>query len=752
VLDVDANSPQAHEEGRRRELTARISSPWLAAVLAGGALSRIAGAQTAPETSAVSGGTDQLELADVVVSAQRRRENAQQVPISVVAVSGEQADDAGVSNTLQVAQLAEGVSTRVTYNQLEPYIRGVGTTAAGPGIESPVSLYVDDVYYGSQIATAFSLIDVDQIAVLKGPQGTLFGRNATGGVIQVSTRDPTQEPGGDFRVSYDDFKTTTADAYVTGGLGGAVAGSVAVRYSGAGEGWGRNVGTGDENHKLDSDKDIHAKLKLTPDGATTIRLNGDYSQRRDSLGPNFTPVYPQYTFAPVGGYILTGNPWDDDSQLDNRNRFISDGASLKVDQELAPVTITSISAYRSDHLDTQFNASGTSVPGFNIFIDERTDQYTQEFQVHSHPDARVEWQAGLFGYRGWGIDDPLQVDISPALVGVPLAIVTRTREVTESAAGYLQTTQDVASDTHLTVGVRYTWEQRSFRPSQQSFVYGESAGFAPPAGFPLQETVTKPTWRLALDHRFTGELLGYVSYNRGFKSGGYNTHSAENPPFSPETLDAYEIGGKTEWLDHRLRLNTAGFFYDYKNVQVAKYTTTSLIYNGAAAHIYGVDVDLDAVVAANLRIAAGVEWLHARYTDFPSAPYSTPVIGGGPMLYYASAVGKALNNAPDATAVLRLDYRIPMRRGALHLNVAESYSSGYYQEPDNFLRQGAYSLVNASVAWLPGDRWTLKVYGSNLLNKAVATQLSTSPVPPITYLRDYSQPPRVYGASAEYRF
>jgi outer membrane receptor protein involved in Fe transport len=188
-------------------------------------------------------------------------------------------------------------------------------------------------------------------------------------------------------------------------------------------------------------------------------------------------------------------------------------------------------------------------------------------------------------------------------------------------------------------------------------------------------------------------------------------------------------------------------------VQVAKYTTTSLVYNGAKARIYGVDLDLKAKVTPEIELTGGLEWLHARYTEFPQAPYSVPVPDGGPQLYYASAAGKTLNNAPNATATLALDYLPHVSRGVLDLNLTASYSSEFFQEPDNFLYQPSYTLLNAAVMWTaPNGRLATKVYGTNLTNKAVATQLNTLPVPPIGYDVDYANPPRIYGIAVSYRF
>ncbi len=698
--------------------------------------------------------TDNDTLEEVVVVAQKRSENLQKVPISVDVVSGSSLEASGITNTTQLEQVVPGISTRITYNQIEPTIRGVGTSAAGPGVENSVALYVDDVYYASQVATAFSLVDVEQVAVLKGPQGTLFGRNTTGGVIQVTTRDPQHENQEFIRTSFDNYQTSTTDFYVTGGLSDQLAASFTGRYSAQGKGWGTDVALDHQTHKVDSDADGKVKFLFTPGTDTTVKFTGDYSVRNDSLGPNFRPALPQFTTSALPGYINTSNPYDSDSLTLNNNRFISGGASLHVEQNLQWARLVDIVGYRFDHLVTQFDPSASPTPGNDIDIDESTNQVTEELRLVSPESSSLTWQTGVFYFHGYGKDDPLGVHIRPALSGGPdLLIDIRTREGTTSFAGYAQATKALNDTTNLTMGVRYSWERRTFAESQELFVFGNSTGLLPGTGLPPEQTYHKPTWRIALDHKLSDNVMGYVSYNRGFKSGGYNPHAPTNQPFNPETLDAYEIGIKSQWLNDRLRANAAAFFYNYDNVQVAKYTTTSLVYNGAKARIYGLDVDLKAKLTPEIELTTGFEWLHARYTEFPSAPFSVPVPDGGPQLYYASAAGNALNNAPNATATLALDYLPHVSLGALDLNLTASYSSEFFQEPDNYLVQPSYTLLNTAVAWTtPNGRLTTKLYADNLLDKAVATQLNTLPVPPIGYDVDYANPPRIYGIAVSYRF
>ena len=697
--------------------------------------------------------TDSASLEEVVVTAEKRSENLQVVPISVTAVTAESLSASGVNATVQLPQLVSGLSDRVTYNQLEPTLRGVGTSAAGPGIENPVALYVDDVYYASQIATAFSLIDVSQVSVLKGPQGTLFGRNSTGGVIQVATRDPQQQAQGIVQTSYDNYRTSTSDLYVTGGLTNNLAASITGRYSSQGEGYGENITVDRQVHQVYRDADTRAKLLFTPGDDTIIKFSGDYSSRHDSMGPNFRQALPQYTTNQLPGWVPNNDPWDVQSQFVDDNHFISGGASLNVEQKLGWAQLVNIVGARSDHLTTQFDPSASPTPGNDIDIDEQTAQFTEELRLVSPDSSALKWQAGIFFFHGNGKDDPLGVHLRPALVGADILIDVKTFETTRSLAGYAQATQAITTDTNLTLGLRYTWERRTFGESQQEFVFGNNLGYLPPTGLPPSQTYEKPTWRVALDHKLTDDIFSYVSYNRGFKSGGYNPHAPTNPPFNPETLDAYEAGLKSQWFNNQLRVNGAAFFYNYTNVQVAKYTSTSLIYNGARARIYGFDLDAKARLARDLELTTGLEWLHARYTEFPNAPFSTPVLGGGAQLYLADATGKTLNNAPNATANVALDYLPPIPTGTLDLNVTASFSSRYYQEPDNFLYQPSYTLLNASLNWtVLRDRLSIKLFGSNLLNRAVATQINTLPVPPIGYDVDYASPPRLYGITLGYKF
>ena len=218
------------------------------------------------------------EVQEIIVTAQRRKERLQDVPIVVNAFAGDQLEAAGIKSTLDLAAVTSGLEfgTQAAYGQ--PFLRGVGTVANVPGVESPVALYVDGIYYGAMIGSVLTLNDIEQVEVLKGPQGTLFGRNATGGLIQITTKDPTQKFAGYADAGYGSYNTATGDLYVTGGVTQSVAANLSVHYQDQGTGFGRNAFTNSEVNKT-KDLSVRSKWVFAPSDATSIKAVFDYSHQ-----------------------------------------------------------------------------------------------------------------------------------------------------------------------------------------------------------------------------------------------------------------------------------------------------------------------------------------------------------------------------------------------------------------------------------------------------------------------------------------
>ena len=657
------------------------------------------GTDPAPETA----------LAEVVVTAQRRSENLQRVPISVVALSNDQLKASGISTTADLPTLTPGLNNIQAAGYFMPHLRGVGTSADAASVENPVATYVDGVYWGHQAGSILSLSNIRQIEIDKGPQGTLFGRNATGGLIQITTRDPTQEAGGQLDFGYGNYDTTTTNAYVTGGLTDHVAGDLAVYFQSQGDGYGTNLFNGEPANKF---QNLAMRSKWLIAASDDTRLTFIFDFEKEQGYPTLAPVPGTLS---VGGNVPTkGQDVFVASSFYDRSK--QGGASFKLEHNFGIGEFSSITAYRRGDYVVAFPNTSPDPASITIpLLNDKFWQASQEFQFASPDTSHIKWVSGAFFYTanaGW---KPLQI-YGPALG--PLAISINDEQKTYSGAIYGQATIPILTATNLTLGARYTVDRRNWQATE-SFT-----------GIPIPSIsdsahgiYKKATWRVGLDHSFNDTVMIYASANRGFKSGGFNDSVLSAAAYQPEVLDAFETGAKTAFLDRRLTFNTSAFYYRYTNMQVTRFFGgNENVYNGGAAHIYGLDVDLNARVSERLQVRSGLEWLHGEFTSFPQADYTVPAPGGGSIFSTRDARGNQLPYAPNWTGHVAGDYTIASQAiGELRLNLTYYYNSGWYPNPDNRLHQAAYDLLNASLTWLSrDDKYHVSLWGKNLGNTRYA--------------------------------
>ena len=745
---------------RKKVLRLLVSAATLPLLTAAG----LASAQDRPVVTPAAGDnaaeqaqtTDETrQVGDIVVTAQRRAENLQRVPIVITAVDSQQLAQAGVTSLPTLGTVAPGLNARTSGGGVfQPSIRGIGTSSNV--VENPVALYIDGVYLPNQNEGNQELPDVEQVAVLKGPQGTLFGRNATGGVIQITTRRPSHELDVQAKAEIDNYATLRTGVFVSGGLAQGVAASVSADYAHQGDGWGRNLTTGNDTFRLAHSLSLRGKLLIEPGPDTSILLIGDYLDRK-AYTYTFVP-YPGTSFIrPLPGAY---GKQDTFSPVDPYAAFRGGGASLTVKHDFGPAELVSITAYRRGNTNYLFDNVPTGTPIFYVGVGEGHQpnrSFTQEVQLNSVGKGPVTYTFGLFYYHNSNANLPIVRQFFPpffppytAPASATPQRVTQTsgREQTESVAPFAQISIKLTPETTLTLGGRYTYERRDLTGT----VLTSGIPPAPAASFnPAALTIRKPTWRIALDRQFTDDILGYVSYNRGIKSGGFNILNPANPAYSPERLDAYEAGLKTELFDRRLRLNVGGFFYNYNNLQVTQFVGVSqTIVNGAKARLYGADVDFDARITPELSINGGFELLHARFTSYPNAVGSTPRATGGAALFPVDASGNRIPQSQKFAGTLAVNYRKPVSFGQLDANVTANRNGSYKFEADNFLTQRAYTLLNASLGWRSSDkRYSLTVWGRNLLDEIV---LNNGTSQAIGYPVSYGQPPRTYGLTGRFNY
>ncbi len=664
-------------------------------------------------------------LTEIVVTAQRRSENLQKVPISVTAITAAKLASANITTTADIASITPSLTLSQSQGSIEPRIRGIGNSSAGPSVENSVATYVDGVYIALAANSLLNLENIQQVEVLDGPQGTLFGRNATGGLVQIITKDPKSTFSGNADVSYENYDTTRLGLYLTGPVVNHLDADLAIYASHQGDGYGTDLANDKPTYKTDRDIALRSKWLARFDEGTTVRLAFDFSNTASS-NPGFSTVAGlQPVFGKLSPQVISTidtHPYDDDDNNPFIHRVIGGGVSGRVDQVLGPVTLTDIAAYRRVTYQQAFDADGlpTQIVQQSFTLPE--EEITDELQIAPTHAGKLQWIAGLFYFHDDGAYDSLDTAI-----GAPPAqtqTISTPDFTTRSIAGYGQATYEILPQTHVTGGFRYTYEYRTEGGSAGAI---NAAGVQTISAIPDASTHTStPTWRLALDHQFGPDVLGYISWNRGFKSGGFNPTVVSQPPYRPERLDDYEIGEKSTLFNGRLRVNAAFFYYVYKNIQVNTFLNSlAVIYNGAEAREYGLDASFDFSLTRDLLITGGVVPLHDRFSDFPDAVIATRNGDNTTSTHTGSATGNRLPFAPDATASLGIDYKRTIGPGRADLFVNDLYNSGYYGQPDNFLHQGAFHQLNASLQYQPDNSpLTFKLYARNIVDNHVAEFLS----------------------------
>ncbi len=705
------------------------------------------------------------EVSEVVVTAQRRSERIQDVPITVAAISAETMKTAGVESVQDLSTVVPGLQIGDAVGFATPHLRGVGSTTLAPGVETPIAIYVDGVYYASTTSSLFDFVDVDNVEVLKGPQGTLFGRNATGGLIQITTRTPNQTPRLDADISYGNYQSVKSDLYVAGGILDNLAASLAVSASGQGQGYGRNLLTGDEVNRNDINLGVRTKWVWSPSDITTLTFTADYTHRRDSyladrLPPGATnfpavPAMPPSASGPGSPAIPAQtipnyrSEWDTAQNINPLNRNIAGGASIRLDQELGFAKLMDIVAYRKNSSTVDWDLYEGVPQYFDGLLDASESQFSEELQLSSEKGAPIIWSAGLYYFHSESAYDPNHVIFGPPDINA-LEILSPDEQHANSLAGYGQVTLPLAARTNLTLGARYTNENHNIVGRQTLFITNGPV-IADTFYAERSARFNKPTFRIAIDHHLTDDTMVYASFNRGFKAGGFNTGSIPDPAYGPETLNAYEAGIKTDLLGRRLRLDLSGFHYDYKSIQVQKIEGAATgIINGGAAKLNGADLDLKLVATEALNFDFSAEYLNAYFTSFDQAPLSNPDIGGFTEVVTGSAAGKQLPYAPHFTFTFGANYVVQLQDSELAFNATVQHSGRFYLEPDNVMKQDDYTRLNSSIAWRPANRrYGVTLWGKNLTNEAVISYGGTL----VSGLRTVGyEAPRTYGVTFEYHY
>jgi iron complex outermembrane recepter protein len=693
-------------------------------------------------SQSVAQATPSAGLEEIVVTAQRRAENTQDVPLTVSAISASTLNSVNATTLQDVALLVSGFQGPGTSDRTEPHLRGIGTQYSTPGNESAVAFYIDDIYITDLNNALLQLNDVDQVEVLKGPQGTLFGRNTTGGLISITTRTPGDKFEAEAQAGYANYDTVSGSIYVAGPIADHVAANLSFVDSHQGDGWGTNLADGHPAYKTDRDLAARSKWLFDFSDDTKLTLIGDYAEHRGNDGQAQRQIAGTTSLLGTPG-IATG--WNIDSDVNGYTNAQTRGLSARLDHDFGFATLSSITGYREDVQDfTDLDGDLTPLPLVIVSQTLTTSTYSEELKLASQSSGPFVWTTGLYYYYA---KDDSAVNSSGAALPV-LDAFADGHQTTKSGALYAQGTYALTQSTHLTLGGRYTKEDRDLEQGSSVTLPGPIV--VPSPNSAASQSNDPFTWHVVLDNHLSKDVMGYVSVSRGFKSGGYNLLTPGSPAFEPETLTTYEVGLKSLTFDRRVRLNLAAFYNDYSNIQVAKYGVASVeLVNGAAAKTYGLDADFEVSVTQHFTISGGLEALHATFTRFEDATISTPLPTGGYLQVQGSADGNHLPQAPDFSGTVLGTYSISTQAGEFRLAASYAYNSETFFEPDNRLSQGAYGLVGASLLWIdPNKHFTVQGWGKNLTNQQVAAGEGTNTLNTVIALNA----PRTYGITFGYKY
>lgn len=705
-------------------------------------------------------------IADIVVTAQKRAESVQDTPLAVSAIGGATLAQRGATDLTAISSSVPGLNVSEQVGQARLTLRGIGVDNISTGAESSVAFNQDGVFFSRSAAALASFYDVERVEVLRGPQGTLYGRNATGGSVNIITNRPTFSTKAGVSLTYGNYDTINAEGYYSTGL----TDKVAVRLAGqiqSHSGYGENRVTGadvDDKHS----QAIRGQLLFEPTERLTILLGADYYHQNDRsniyhyFGPaGFTasgdPVTP--TGLLLGGF--DPGPRNVASVRDPSNRAEFWGARADISYELSDtLSLRSLTAYRSSTflVNSDLNPLGNDL--FPITFGETSDEYTQELQLNLDTD-RHKLVVGAF-YMHENIDGFIQGPLNLMAVGGPDLFVqgfySGGRLKTDAAAVFAQDSYSITDALRVTLGARYSWEKKKVA-DQSDFNFDDLYDPAGGPRFPAHrdsKTFKSFTPKIGLDLDIARNVMAYASYSKGFKAGTFNLGST-GPALDPEKVDAYEIGLKSTVLDGHLRANLSGFYYDYSDLQVGKVQGQLLVLeNAAAAEIYGLEGEFTVEPVRDLTLTLNASWLHSRFKSYVTADQARPAGDGttvdenGVPAFDLS--GNRLPQAPRYTIDLSAQYRFDVPGGSLTIRGESNWSDRIYFSPFNlnYVSQPAFDTQNAFVTYRMDSGLRLTGFIRNIGNETirasgqVATTLLGSPV------IGFVKPPRTYGLTVAF--
>ena len=734
-----------------------------------------------------AGETDVIGLEEIVVTARKRTESLQMAPISVTALSSQALKYRSLDNFKDMGNAVPNIDINGGIpngggSAAQIFIRGVGQNDYAFPNEPGVGLYVDGVYISRSIGSDFSFMDLDRIEILRGPQGTLYGKNTIGGAVKVITAVPDGETRGELGVTVGRYERLDFHGNASFAISDKVFASIAAasaRRDGLGTNFiGQDLGNTDREQ-------VRGTLRFVPNENWDVILRGDYSRQRQN-GPAGSMVFferneanavgidtinallaparaaelglepPFDTYGPAFVKTLEADGkgvYNSFGTVETRDWADIWGASLEVSWTGDNVSFKSITAYRENQSDVQRDSEHTPFDIVRVDNPEDSKQISQEFQLSGVAfDSKFNWLFGVFGLKDKGTSTlfaPLLSGLFEATGGLAdNTTLASTKMDAYSLAVFGEGTYYFTDDLGLTVGARFTYDDKEY-------TYGL---VRPESGQePLPPTLQQEDWgeftpKAALEYRATDDLMAYASVSRGYKAGGYNTRALSGLPpkaFDPEFITAYEVGFKSSWADNRLTLNGSVFYNDYSDIQLLSVlnlgggNVETVIENAGKARIIGGELEAVALPHPDLLLGLGIGILDNKYKQIDE---ETQQAGIDLTDKLVSAPKFSMNASAQYTARLG-------NAGDMVLFTDVVHRSSQYRDAPNTpqLKADAYWIWNARVTYVPtSENYEFAVFVTNITDKIYKT--NGVEVLGLGYVESYYSRPREWGASLTVNF
>ena len=756
---------------------------------------------SAPAHAQTDGAADAADTdnnyGEILVTAQRRSESIQNVPIAISAFNAAMVESSGSTNITSLNGLAPNVVLQtqgLVANVPMISIRGMSTADPDPNADPKVSTIIDGVYIPFVSSTMLDLFDVERIEVLKGPQGVLFGKNNLAGTINVITARPTDDFGGEARVTLGSFGLKQFRGKLNSGrfADDALAAKVSVNFRDY-NGYARNVITGNRLNGANV-KSVRGALNFDRGGAFDSTIVADWLKQK--------------TTGPAPHVLDNGDAnWDllpDVVKTDVRKAAVlfdpyanteTYGGSWTSNLDVGYGTITSVLGYRHLTYVTRGDFDGLidPRPALDVIRDFSGESKSGELRYVSPAGEPVDFVVGLY----YQTDKWRQ--FNTVFATPTTTTLAQLHQNTESYAVFALVNAHPADGLTLSIGGRFSHDSKKYDIATQvrtntasvgnltgdAYTQAVMASLLSGAQLSSFATSLKASWseftpRLTVEYRVSPSAMVYANYSQGYKAGGFNSRGtiAENVgPYNPEYVNAFEVGAKTDLFDRLLRFNVAGFVNNYRDLQgsvtkMGAVRAENITTNIAAAKIYGFEVETLLRPADGLTIGANLAYLHARYTDFcadtngvftngapepgqcgPAQPILINGVPNGTFAVPTDGRGLELANAPKWSGSLSVDYAIPTSFGEVKLHSDARYSArfntwGRSNDPGYYRNEVV--LLNASLAVAGEDeRWKVTLYGSNLTNQKVISGATNAGA---TSISQFYQPPREFGVDLAVKF